>query len=246
MPTSAEKASARLRKPVTLSVDVGASHIKAHLLDRQGKDLVERLRVETPEDLTPTLLVRTIAGLAKRLPGFDRVSVGVPGIVHRGMVYSMPLAGDRRFRQYPLAKALTRVLASPVRLLNDAEMHGLGVIRRRGVELVLTLGSGLGMALYLGGDPLPGIGLVPPPRRKDPPGGPYGDGARKKLGNKRWSKRIERLLQSLRYQTNFDRCYLGGGNADRLTIELPEDVVIVETTAAGLGGVRLWEWNMER
>lgn len=232
-------------EPVTLSIDIGASHLKLHVLDARGRDLVERVRVPTPDPLTPAVLVRTLATLVKDLPAFDRVSVGAPGIVHRGTVYSLPLAGDHRFHRYPLAKRLAARLGRPVRLLNDADMHGLGVIRGRGVELVLTLGSGLGTALYLDGEPGPHLQFLPSPRGKDPPGGPYGDAARKKLGGKRWSRRVERLIETLRRITGFDVCYLGGGNADRLRFELGDDLRRVDSAAAALGGVRLWDRDVE-
>lgn len=230
---------------VTLSIDIGASHIKLHVLDARGRDLVERVRVDTPDPLTPAVLVRTLARLAKQLPPFDRVSVGAPGIVHRGIVYALPLAGDHRFHRYPLAQALSRRLGRPVRLLNDAQMHGLGVIRRRGVELVLTLGSGLGTALYLDGHPGPHLQFLPTPRPGDPPGGPYGDAARRKLGRKRWSSRVGAMLDALRRITGFDVCYIGGGNADRVRLDPSDDIVLVDSAAAALGGVRLWQWDVE-
>jgi polyphosphate glucokinase len=230
---------------VTLSVDVGASHLKAHLVDARGQNLIERLRVETPVPLTPAVLVSAIEQFAGQVPHFDRVSVGIPGIVHRGVVYSLPLAGRGRFSRTPMAERLSRRLGKPVRLLNDAEMHGLGVIRRRGVELVLTLGSGLGTALYLDGDPGPRLQFIPAPRSKDPRGGPYGDVARKKLGRRRWSKRVARLIEQLRVITSFDHCYVGGGNADRLDFEFEADMTRVDNLAAALGGVRVWQWNVE-
>jgi polyphosphate glucokinase len=243
-PAGAEKPW-RPRRPITLTVDIGASHVKAHLLDARGRHLAERVRVDTPESLTPAILVTTIERMAKQVPGFDRVSLGVPGIVHRGVVYSLPLAGDHRFRRVRLVERLERRLGRPVRMLNDAEMHGLGVISRRGVELVLTLGSGLGTALYLDGDLGPRLHFTSSPRGKDPPGGPYGDAARRKLGRKRWSRRVGRLIESLRRITNFDHCYIGGGNAGRLGIDFEDDMTRIDNRAAALGGVRLWEWNVE-
>lgn len=241
---SGEEKQERAPGRITFAVDIGASHLKGHLLDERGGDLMERIKVPTPRDVSPALLVRTIEEMAAQLPEYDRVSVGVPGIVHRGIVYSMPLAGGDGFRRFPLAERLAGSLRRPVRMLNDAQMHGLGVIRRHGVELVLTLGSGLGAALYLDGDPGPHPTFIPTPG-KDPPGGPYGDAARRLLGRKRWSRRVERLMGSLRRITNFEHCYLGGGNADRLDFELADDMTRIDNSAAGLGGVRLWEWNVE-
>lgn len=235
----------RAKAPITLSIDVGSTHVKGHLLDERGKALIERLRVDTPDTLTPAALLKMLVKLADETPTFDRVSVGVPGIVHRGVVYSLPVAGDHRFRGYPLARELERRLERPVRLMNDGEMHGLGVIRRKGVELVLTLGTGLGTALYLDGALGPRLQFTSPPHQRAPVGGPYGDAARKRLGKKKWSRRVEKLIEALRGITNFTHCYVGGGNAERLAMRLPKDVTLVDNAAAALGGLRLWEWDVE-
>ena len=237
--------SRRGKAPVTLSIDVGSSHVKGHLLDDGGTALIEQRRVDTPDSLTPAVLLALLVKLAEETPSFDRVSIGLPGIVHRGVVYSLPVAGDHRFRGYPLARELERRLRRPVRLMNDGEMHGLGVIRRKGVELVLTLGTGLGSSLYLDGALGPRLQFVSPPHARAPVGGPYGEAARKRLGKKKWSRRIAKLIEALRTITNFTHCYVGGGNAARLTVALPSDVTLVDNAAAALGGLRLWEWDVE-
>jgi polyphosphate glucokinase len=229
---------------VTLSIDVGGSHVKVHVLDADGEPLIERLKIETPRDVTPARLVRFLARVTRALPAFDRVSVGLPGIVHRGVVYALPLVSGKKFHGYPLGDALATALGRPVRVANDGEMHGLGLIRRRGVELVLTLGTGLGTALYLDGELGPRLQVITPPHVKEPSGGPYGDEVRRRLGRKRWSRRVEDLIDRMREITNFDHCYVGGGNAERLAFELPDDVTLADNSAAALGGVRLWQWDV--
>jgi polyphosphate glucokinase len=233
------------RGKVTLAVDVGSSHVKAHCLDARGKPLVDHVSVDTPKALTPTNLVRLIHNVADALPPADRVSVGIPGIVHGGKTYSVPVLGDRRFHNFPLADKLEAQLSLPVRVMNDGEMHGLGVIRRRGVELVLTFGTGLGTALYLDGQLGPRIQFVASPHRRQPLGGAYGDAARRQIGATRWSERVHDVITMLRRITNFDRCYVGGGNARLIKGRLPRHVKRVDNSAAALGGVRLWDWDME-
>ncbi len=233
------------RRKVTLSVDVGSTHVKAHCLDADGEPLVDHVSVDTPKALTPAKLVTLIQRVADALPAADRVSVGIPGIVHGGKTYSVPVLGDRRFHSFPLAERLEARLSLPVRVMNDGEMHGLGVIRRRGVELVLTFGTGLGTALYLDGQLGPRIQFVASPHRKQPLGGAYGDAARRQLGATRWSARVHDVIKMLRRVTNYDRCYVGGGNARLIKGRLPRNVKRVDNSAAALGGVRLWEWDME-
>lgn len=233
------------RKQITLSIDVGSTQVKAHVLDARGRPLVEHVAVDTPRALTPTRLLTVLHDLADALPSADRVSVGIPGIVAAGKTYSVPVLGDRRFHNFPLAAKLEARLSRPVRIMNDGEMHGLGVIKRRGVELVLTFGTGLGTALYLDGRLGPRIQFVSSPHRSLPVGGAYGDAARKELGARRWSRRVHDVITMLRHITNFDRCYVGGGNARLIRGRLPRGVARTDNSAAALGGVRLWDWDIE-
>lgn len=233
------------RGKLTLSIDVGSTHVKAHCLDARGQPLVEHVSVDTPKALTPTKLVTLIHRIADSLPQCDRVSVGIPGIVHGGKTYSVPVLGDRRFHGFPLADKLEARLSLPVRVMNDGEMHGLGVIRRKGVELVLTFGTGLGTALYLDGELGPRIQFVSSPHRSLPIGGAYGDAALKHLGVTKWNRRVHDVITMLRRITNFDRCYVGGGNARLIKGPLPRHVTSTDNSAAALGGVRIWDWDMK-
>lgn len=138
----------------------------------------EHLRVDTPKRLSPTILLELLVDVARQLSPFDRVSIGLPGIVRRGVVYALPVLGDRRLHRFRLGDAIERRLRRPVRIINDAEMHALGVVKRRGVELVLTLGTGLGSALFLDGMLGPRLDILSAPDERAPVGGPYGDAAR--------------------------------------------------------------------
>ena len=80
--------------------------MKASVLDKNGRMLHDRLRVETPKKVTPRQLVGLIAGLIPTLPRFDRVSVGFPGVVRNGVVLTAPNLGTDRFHRFNLARAL--------------------------------------------------------------------------------------------------------------------------------------------
>lgn len=248
MPTRAAKAAGprrrgrgRRRGPITLALDVGGSHIKAALVDGHGRLLHRRHKVDTPDELTPESLLDALSRIGERLDGFDRVSVGINGLVHRGVIYALPITGDVSFRGFDLAARLSQRWERPVRVLNDAIMHGLGAIRGRGIELVITLGTGLGTALFIDGEAGPQPQFTPAPSRREPRGGAYGDEAMVELGRKKWSRRVERLIDSLRVLTNFEHLYIGGGNAKRLACRLPRDASRIDNQSALLGGVRAWE-----
>jgi polyphosphate glucokinase len=55
---------------------------------------------------------------------------------------------------------------------------------------------------------------------------------------------VAKLIDVARVLTNFDHLYLGGGNADELKLRLPRDVSRCDNTAALVGGVRLWSWDV--
>jgi polyphosphate glucokinase len=233
------RAAKRPQPPSTLAVDIGASAVKASVVDATGEPIADRERVPTPRPCTPARLVKATIALARKLPPFDRVSVGFPGVVDRGIVYTAPNLGNEAFLRFDAAAVFEERLAAPVRVVNDADMHGLGVIRGNGVEVVITLGSGTGAALFLEGRLGPHLGFVAVNK-----GDVIDDLAAAgldRLGARKWSKRVQRLIDSLRELTNFRHLYLGGGNADRLEIRLPHDVSIVSNHAALVGSVRVWD-----
>jgi polyphosphate glucokinase len=233
------RAAKRPQPPATLAVDIGASAVKASVVDATGEPVADRERVSTPRPCTPARLVKATLTLTRKLPPFDRVSVGFPGVVDHGVVYTAPNLGNEAFLRFNAAAAFEERLGAPVRVVNDADMHGLGVIRGHGIEVVLTLGSGVGAALFLEGRLGPHLGFVTV--KKGDVIDDLAAAGLDRLGPRKWSKRVQRLMDSLRELTNFHHLYLGGGNADRLELELPHDVSIVSNHAALIGSVRVWD-----
>ena len=203
--------------------------------------LHDRVRVDTPHHATPTKLVGLIVGLVHELPTFDRVSVGFPGVVRSGVVRTAPNLGTERFAGFALARVLERRLGKPVRVENDADVQGLAAVRGKGVEMVITLGTGFGSSIFVDGRLGPHLELAHHPFRR---GKTYeeelGDAARKKHGKKYWLQRVDDAIEELRALTYFDHLYIGGGNARLLPRKLPPNVSVVSNVAGVLGGVRLW------
>lgn len=238
---SAEAGSGGGAGPHTLGIDVGGSHIKAAVLDRAGTLLDKPARIETPVGSPPQDIVAAIADLVSPLAAFDRISVGFPGVVRQGVVLTAPNLGNEGWERFDLAGALTAQLGKPTRVLNDADMQGLGAIRGRGLEMVITLGTGFGTGLYLDGTLLPHLEIAHLAFRK---GETYderlGNAGRKDVGDKKWSKRVKKAIADMRLLTNFDHLYIGGGNAKRLTFEPNPDVTIVDNAAGIEGGIHAW------
>lgn len=224
----------------TFCIDIGGSGIKGMVLDEDAKPVNERVRVKTPDKATPGAILATIKEMATQQPPFDRVSVGFPGIVESGFTRSAPnLDGD--WSNVPLASAISELLARPCRAVNDADMQGYGAIAGRGVEMVLTLGTGMGAAIFTNGHLVPNLELGHHPFED---GETYeervGNKARKAIGNKKWSRRVLRVIDQVMPIWNPTVLYIGGGNTKKLSVELPAGVRRVDNIVGILGGVRLW------
>lgn len=228
----------------TLAIDVGGTGLKALLLDEKGSPLTERLRVATPRPATPRAVVGALLDLVKPLASYDRVSVGFPGVVIAGVVRSAPnLDGD--WKGFRLADALAERLGRPVRALNDAGVQGFGVIEGKGLEMVITLGTGMGCALYIDGRYVPNLELAHHPFKGAKTYEDYvGARALERVGKKTWQRRVVRVLERIEPVWNPSRIYLGGGNAKYLEPEvlraLGINVRITDNVAGLLGGIALW------
>ncbi len=225
----------------TLAIDIGGSGLKACVVDATGAMVCERVRVDTPVGAPPDAIVATLVELVRDLPAAGRVAVGFPGMVRRGVVRTAPNLAHAGWHGFDLAAELGQQLRRPVRVANDADVQGLAVIRGDGVEMVVTLGTGFGTALYDDGRLCPHLEISHQPFRK---GETYdqqlGNAARKAIGDRKWQKRVRHAIDNLRALTHFDRLFVGGGNAKKLDRELPADVTVVDNVAGLLGGVRLW------
>lgn len=238
--------AARNTKPaseaVTLAIDIGGTGLKATLLDRAGTILADRVRVDTPYPATPERIVEALVGLVEPLTSYDRISIGFPGVVRDGRVVTAPHFGNEQWSKFPLADKLSARVGKPTRLLNDADVQGFGAIRGTGLELVLTLGTGLGSALFRDGELMPHMEFAQYPVRGKRTFNEYvGNVVLKTIGPKKWNRRVERTIDMFRTLFNFDVLYLGGGNAKKVTIELPKDVRIVSNEMGLTGGIRLWD-----
>ena len=260
--TSPDPTTARPRRPGhvpktpwTLAIDIGGTGLKASVLDATGAMVADRVTEPTTYPCPPTKLVDDLAALVAPLPSAQRVSAGFPGMVRNGHVLSAPHfvtaqgPGTRvlhhlveQWANFDLAGALAERLGKPTRVANDADVQGAAVVSGKGLELVITLGTGVGTAFFYDGRLLPHLEFAHHPFLKgDTYNDVIGEAARKQVGNTRWNKRVRRALATLRALSFFDHCYVGGGNSKKLKGDLDPDVTVVDNAAGILGGIRLWD-----
>jgi polyphosphate glucokinase len=229
----------------TLAVDIGGSGVKVMLLDSAGKPLSDRLRAPTPANSTPEAISAIVAAFAKQLGDFQRVSVGFPGVVRQGTIYTAHNL-DPKCIGYPLAAKLSALLGKPVRVANDAVVQGLGAISGKGVELVITLGTGMGSALYIDGVAVPSLELAHHPFHDNRTyEDDLGRRALDKRGPKKWNKRLAEAITLLHNLFYYDHLYIGGGNTRKITLKLPDNVTIISNEQGLLGGIKLWSEDIE-
>lgn len=239
-PAAAEP-SETVKDPITLAIDTGGSGLKMMALDGNGKPLTERLRTPTPAPATTTAVLAEFEKLRAQIPSFDRVSVGFPGVIKHGKTFTAANL-DPSWIGFPLQETLEKMWKKPVRVCNDAAVQGYAAVQGKDVELMLTLGTGLGSALFTGGRLCPGLELAHHIwRKKDRTYEDYlGRRGYDKYGAEKWNTLVQEAIEQTSKLFNWDTLYLGGGNAKKLTFKLPDNVKLVANEDGILGGVALW------
>ncbi len=225
--------------PITLAIDIGGSGLKMQALSPEGKPISERLRVPTPEPATTGGILTGLDELKVSVPLFDRVSVGFPGVIKQGKTLTAANL-DPGWIGFPLAKTLEKRWGKPVRIANDCAVGGYAVVQGKGVELVITLGTGMGSALFTEGVLCPGLELGHHPWRKKTYEGYLGKRGLAKYGTRRWNKLLKLAIEQTAATFNWDTLYIGGGNSKKVTLNHGPEIQIISNEEGLLGAMALW------
>jgi polyphosphate glucokinase len=224
-----------------LSIDIGGSRIKGTILDISGNMLMDYQRLSTPKFAGPENVIQGIVELTKKLKGFTKVSVGFPGYVRGGIVYTAPNLGTNKWRKFHFSQGLAETLKKPVRVVNDADLQGLGVSMGKGLEMVVTLGTGFGTAFLMEGTLLPHLEIGQHPfTRKKTYDQFIGNNAMEDIGPEKWNKRLAKVMAVLKTVFNYDHLFISGGNAKKITLHLDKNVTLVTNIDGIKGGAKLW------
>ena len=237
-----------------IGVDIGGSGIKAAVVDvRTGELASERLRVPTPQPAVPEAVVAATVELIRQLGGPVRpVGIGIPGAVPHGIV-STAFNIDRSWIGVDGAALFEAALGRPCTILNDADAAGLAEMRfgagagRSGTVLMLTLGTGIGSALFVDGTLVPNteFGHIEIRGKDGERRASAGARERKGLSYAKWAPLLNEYLQRIDALVWPDLIILGGGiskKADHFIPLLdvrPPVVAAALQNQAGIVGVAL-------
>ena len=228
----------------TLCIDIGGTGVKLIVLDSKGCELCDRQRQETPHPATPESILDVIEELTNKVPEFDRVAVGFPGVVRNGIIETAANL-DTHWPGINLAAQVEQRLKKATRVANDADVQGYGCVSGEGVEMVLTLGTGMGSALFIDGHLVPNLELAHHLFKKRKTYEDYvGRAALEDVGKDKWIQRVARVVSTTKHIWNWDLLHLGGGNSKLLkNAGLSNEVILHSNKAGVLGGYFLWESN---
>ena len=227
-----------------LGIDVGGSGIKGALVDAENGDLItERIRIKTPQPAKPKAVIETIVELVRQFEYSGPLGVGFPAVVLDGVVMSAANV-DYRWIHYHGEEAISQAVGGPVTLLNDADAAGIAEMTfgagrgRGGVVMILTLGTGIGSALFIDGVLVPNteLGHIYMRNRKIDAEDYASDRIRSKKGLswKDWAGRLDKYLHYLEALFSPNLFVLGGGVSKKHNKFIPRLTIRTEVVPAEL------------
>lgn len=218
-----------------LGIDFGGSGIKGAPVNIETGELTqERHRIPTPKPSEPKAVAQVIKEIAKHFNWKGKIGIGFPAVIQNGIVKTAANI-DSSWIDFPANEYLTSTLNCPAYAINDADSAGLAEVNfgagkeKKGLTLLLTVGTGIGSVLFINGHLVPNteFGHI---NFKDTTIEKYAaDSARKKLNLswKKWGKRFNEALQYYEFLIHPDLIILGGGTSKKM--EKFNDQISIQT-----------------
>jgi polyphosphate glucokinase len=225
-----------------LSLDIGGTFLKASVVNSEGDLEAPFMRLPTPYEPTPDTVIACVSQMLPELPAFDRIAIAFPGAVKDGRILTAPNLGSERWAGHNFIDHVSACFGCDARMLNDAVVQGLGVVKGPGLECILTLGTGLGTAIFFNQRLVIQLELG----RHIALGNQnydefVGQAAYETEGAVVWNERVMHTLAAVSSLTNYDHLYIGGGNAKRIAFPLDGNITPIPATAGVSGGAYLWK-----
>ena len=203
-----------------LGVDIGGSGIKGALIDTETGELKsDRIRIETPQPATPKAGAKTLKELVDRFEWKGPVGCGFPATIHHGIAYTAANI-DKEWINVPVDKLFSSVIGQPCYVINDADAAGIAEMKfgagknEKGVVMMLTIGTGIGSAIFVNGELHPNTELGHLIFKKGHIAEHYCSDSVRQNKDLKWNKfgkRFGKFLNYLEFLFNPDLFIIGGG-----------------------------------
>jgi polyphosphate glucokinase len=202
-----------------LGIDIGGTGIKAAIVDvHKGEFTSERYRVDTPQPAMPESVTDTVASIGKHFGWNGPIGCTFPAIMKHGVAHSAANV-DKSFLGTDVQRMIQRKTGDPVRVVNDADAAGIAEMKfgagrgRNDVVIMLTIGTGIGSALFTGGTLVPNTemghlqirGKIAEHRASDR------NRREKELSYEQWAKHLNEYLNHVEFLFSPDLLIIGGG-----------------------------------
>lgn len=204
-----------------LGIDIGGSGIKGGIVDiGKGEMVSDRFRLATPIPAKPEPVAEKIQEIAQHFNWKGKIGCGFPGVVRHSIVYSVPNLHNKSWKGTNIDELFQKYTGLPTKVINDADAagwaemkYGAGKDREKGVILMLTLGTGIGSAIFVDGHLLPNVEfghleLNGKEAEKRASAAVKDD---KKLSWEEWGERLDTYLQYVEHLIYPDLIIIGGG-----------------------------------
>jgi polyphosphate glucokinase len=212
-----------------LGIDIGGSGIKGAPVDiENGLLLAERYRLPTPNGAKPGPVAEVVAEVARQFDWHAPIGCGFPAVIRDGVAETAANI-NQKWIGMNVSQLFTEATQCPVYVVNDADAAGLAEVTFgagkgvRGVILMITIGTGLGSALFIDGKLVPNTELGHIEVDCDEAELIASDVVRKEqaLSWRKWAKRLDKYLCTLESLFSPDLMIIGGGAAKKQDQFLP-------------------------
>lgn len=238
-----------------LGLDIGGTGIKGAIVDvKKGKVISDRIKIQTPASKKPKEMIQVVKEIVKQFDWDDRpIGTGFPAIIKKGVCFSAANIDDD-WIGYPVKKSLEKALSTQVSILNDADAAGIAEMKFgkgegvNGTVILLTLGTGIGSALFRDGK------LVPNTEfghlfYKDSVAEKHASNSARKKKDLSWDKygsELNKFLEHIDFVFAPDLVILGGGISkkfDEYAHKFNKNINVKPATKlnnAGIIGAAVW------
>ncbi len=204
----------------SLGIDVGATGIKGAIIDlTKGELITDRIKYPTPKPATPDAMVKVMGQLVKDFNWEGKpIGMGFPSLIKNGVALTASNIDDK-WIDFPVHKFLKKKLKCAINIVNDADAAGLAELQfgdrknKKGIVILLTVGTGIGSAVFLNGKLIPNTELGHLFYKDGVIEDYVSNHAResKDMSYQDWGSELNLVLTHLEYIFSPDRFIIGGG-----------------------------------